>query len=351
EELSDIKERFNDERRSEITVSNLDFFEDEDVIPEEKIVVTLTHKGYIKRWPADTYRTQNRGGRGIQGMGTNEDDFVEHLVSTSTHDTILFFTNKGKVYRARGYEVPEYSRTAKGLPLINLLDIEPDEWVNAVISVHEFDPDSFLFFTTKFGLSKRTTLPQFANIRKGGLIAVGLNDGDELISVRLTDGKKDIAIATKNGYIIRFDETDVRSMGRNAAGVRGIRLRDDDEVVSMEIIEENSQILHVTSKGVGKRTNESQYRRTNRGGKGYFAARLTEDTGHVVAVKPVLGNEDIMLITIAGVLIRIPVDSISVTGRNTQGVRLIRVQGEEEVATVAKVAEEIDVNSEKVDDS
>ncbi|HLR59390.1 MAG TPA: DNA gyrase subunit A [Pseudogracilibacillus sp.] len=351
EELIDIKERFNDERRSEITVSNLDFFEDEDLIPEENIVVTLTHKGYIKRLPADTYRTQNRGGRGIQGMGTNEDDFVEHLVSTSTHDTILFFTNKGKVYRARGYEVPEYSRTAKGLPLINLLDIEPDEWVNAVISVHEFDPDSFLFFTTKFGLSKRTTLPQFANIRKGGLIAVGLNDGDELISVRLTDGKKDIAIATKNGYIIRFDETDVRSMGRNAAGVRGIRLRDDDEVVSMEIIEENSQILHVTSKGVGKRTNESQYRRTNRGGKGYFAARLTEDTGHVVAVKPVLGNEDIMLITIAGVLIRIPVDSISVTGRNTQGVRLIRVQGEEEVATVAKVAEEIDVNSEKVDDS
>lgn len=340
EELIDIKERFNDERRSEITASNLDFFEDEDLIPEENIVVTLTHKGYIKRLPSDTYRTQNRGGRGIQGMGTNENDFVEHLVSTSTHDTILFFTNKGKVYRARGYEVPEFSRTAKGLPLINLLDIEQGEWVNAVISVHEFDPDSFLFFTTKHGLSKRTTLQQFANIRKGGLIAVGLNEGDELISVRLTDGEKDIAIATKNGYIIRFDENVVRSMGRTAAGVRGIRLREDDEVVSMEIIEENSQILHVTSKGVGKRTNESEYRSTNRGGKGYFAARITEDTGHIVAVKPVLGNEDIMLITIAGVLIRIPVESISITGRNTQGVRLIRVQGDEEVATVAKVAEE-----------
>ena len=340
EELIDIKERFNDERRSEITASNLDFFEDEDLIPEENIVVTLTHKGYIKRLPSDTYRTQNRGGRGIQGMGTNENDFVEHLVSTSTHDTILFFTNKGKVYRARGYEVPEFSRTAKGLPLINLLDIEQGEWVNAVISVHEFDPDSFLFFTTKHGLSKRTTLQQFANIRKGGLIAVGLNEGDELISVRLTDGEKDIAIATKNGYIIRFDENVVRSMGRTAAGVRGIRLREDDEVVSMEIIEENSQILHVTSKGVGKRTDESEYRSTNRGGKGYFAARITEDTGHIVAVKPVLGNEDIMLITIAGVLIRIPVESISITGRNTQGVRLIRVQGDEEVATVAKVAEE-----------
>ena len=340
EELIDIKERFNDERRSEITASNLDFFEDEDLIPEENIVVTFTHKGYIKRLPSDTYRTQNRGGRGIQGMGTNENDFVEHLVSTSTHDTILFFTNKGKVYRARGYEVPEFSRTAKGLPLINLLDIEQGEWVNAVISVHEFDPDSFLFFTTKHGLSKRTTLQQFANIRKGGLIAVGLNEGDELISVRLTDGEKDIAIATKNGYIIRFDENVVRSMGRTAAGVRGIRLREDDEVVSMEIIEENSQILHVTSKGVGKRTDESEYRSTNRGGKGYFAARITEDTGHIVAVKPVLGNEDIMLITIAGVLIRIPVESISITGRNTQGVRLIRVQGDEEVATVAKVAEE-----------
>jgi len=339
EELLDIKQRFNDERRSEITASSMDFFEDEDLIPEEKIVVTLTHKGYIKRLPASTYRTQNRGGRGIQGMGTNEDDFVEHLVSTSTHDTILFFTNKGKVYRARGYEIPEFSRTAKGLPLINLLDIEKDEWVNAVISVDEFDEDAYLFFTTKHGLSKRTTLPQFANIRKGGLIAIGLNEDDELISVRLTDGNKDIAIATKNGYIIRFEENAVRSMGRNAAGVRGIRLRENDQVVSMEIVEENSQILHVTSKGVGKRTDESEYRRTNRGGKGYFSSKLTEETGHVIAVKPVLGNEDIMLITIDGVLIRIPVESISVTGRNTQGVRLIRLQGDEEVATVAKVAE------------
>src|SRR5699024_373855 len=339
EELLDIKQRFNDERRSEITASSMDFFEDEDLIPEEKIVVTLTHKGYIKRLPASTYRTQNRGGRGIQGMGTNEDDFVEHLVSTSTHDTILFFTNKGKVYRARVYEITEFSRTAKCLHLINLMDIEKDEWVNAVIRVDEFDEDAYLFFTTKHGLSKRTTLPQFANIRKGGLIAIGLNEDDELISVRLTDGNKDIAIATKNGYIIRFEENAVRSMGCNAAGVRGIRLRENDQVVSMEIVEENSQILHVTSKGVGNRTDESEYRRTNRGGKGYFSSKLTEETGHVIAVKPVLGNEDIMLITIDGVLIRIPVESISVTGRNTQGVRLIRLQGDEEVATVAKVAE------------
>ena len=344
EELIDVKERFNDERRTEITVGGADFFEDEDLIPEENIVVTLTHKGYIKRLPASTYRTQNRGGRGIQGMGTNTDDFVEHLLSTSTHDTLLFFTNKGRVYRAKGYEVPEFNRTAKGLPLINLLELDQDESINAVISVKEFDEDAYLFFTTQTGQSKRTSLADFANIRRGGIIAIGLKDGDELISVQLTDGSKDIVIATKQGYIIRFDEEKVRTMGRTAAGVRGIRLRDDDEVVSMEIVEEGSQILHVTSKGVGKRTFEKEYRQTNRGGKGYFACRLTDDTGHVVSVKPVLGDEDIMVMTIDGVLIRIPVESISITGRNTQGVRLIRVQGEEEVSTVAKVTPELEAD-------
>lgn len=340
EELTEIKERFNDNRRTEIISGGADFFEDEDLIPEEHIVITLTHQGYIKRLPASTYRTQRRGGRGIQGMGTNEDDFVEHLVSTSTHDTILFFTNKGKVYKMKGYEIPEYSRTAKGLPIINLLQIEKGEWVNAVISIHEFDEDYFLFFTTKHGISKRSELSHFANIRKGGLIAVGLRDEDELISVRLTDGKKDIIIATKNGYLIRFEEEQVRTMGRTAAGVRGISLRGDDEVVSMEILDEGAQVLHVTNKGVGKRTPEEQYRRTNRGGKGIFTCKLNEDTGHVVAVKAVTGDEDVMLITIDGVLIRTPVRDISETGRNTQGVRLIRLKEDEEVATVAKIDQE-----------
>ncbi|MUV37955.1 DNA topoisomerase (ATP-hydrolyzing) [Lentibacillus sp. JNUCC-1] len=352
EELTEIKERFDDGRRTEILTGGTDFFEDEDLIPEENIVITLTHQGYIKRLPSSTYRTQKRGGRGIQGMGTNEDDFVEHLVSTSTHDTVLFFTNKGKVYRAKGYEVPEYSRTAKGIPLINLLQIEKEEWVNAVISVKEFSDDLFLFFTTKHGVSKRTTLSQFANIRKSGLIALGLREDDELISVRKTDGTKDILIGTGDGYVIRFNEEEIRSMGRTAAGVRGISLRDDDVVVSMEIIEPNDQILHVTEKGIGKRTPEDQYRKTRRGGKGIFTCRLNEDTGRVAAVKTVTGTEDIMLITIAGVLIRTPVEDISQTGRNTQGVRLIRLQDDEAVATIAIVQEdEEDAENDSVEET
>lgn len=350
EELIEIKEKFNDERRTEIALGGFDFFEDEDLIPEENIIITLTHKGYIKRLASSTYRTQHRGGRGVQGMVTHEDDFVEHLLSTSTHDTILFFTNKGKVYRLKGYEIPEYGRTAKGLPIINILQIDQDEWVNTVIAVKEFNESDFLFFTTKQGISKRVDLSRFTNIRKGGIIAIRLNDDDELISVKLTDGTKDIGIATKDGYFIRFDETAVRAMGRTAAGVRGIRLRDDDEVVSMEMIEEDAYILHVTNKGIGKRTEVAQYRKTNRGGKGYFVCKLTKETGHVVSVKIVNGDEDLMLITVAGVLIRIPVSGISITGRNTQGVRLIRVQGDEEVATVAKIVEEeIDENDDELE--
>jgi len=340
EELIEIKERYNDERRTEIVAGGVDFFEDEDLIPEEQIIITLTHKGYIKRLPATTYRTQNRGGRGIQGMGTHDDDFVEHLIPTSTHSTILFFTNKGKVYRLRGFEIPEFGRTAKGLPLINLLEIEQDEWVNAVISVDEFEDDWYLFFTTRHGLAKRTPLSQFANIRRSGLIAIRLREEDELISVRLTDGHKHIMIGTKRGYLVRFEEDQVRSMGRATYGVRGITLRDDDEVVSMDILEKGMQILHVTNLGIGKRTPEDQYRLIRRGGKGVYTCRLTEDTGHVVSVKPVTGEEDIMLITVDGVLIRIPVADISQTGRNTQGVRLIRLREDEEVAAIAKITEE-----------
>lgn len=347
EELTEIKEKYKEDRRTEIVAGGAGFFEDEDLIPEENIVITLTHQGYIKRLPASTYRTQKRGGRGIQGMGTNEDDFVEHLVSTSTHDTILFFTNKGKVYKAKGYEIPEFSRTAKGIPIINLLQVEKGEWVNAVISVNQFDEEAYLFFTTKHGIAKRTTLEKFRNIRKGGLIAVNLREDDELISVRLTDGKKEIMIATKNGYLIRFEETQIRSMGRTAAGVKGISLRGDDVVVSMEIIEPGSKILHVTNKGFGKQTDEAEYRRINRGGKGVFTSKLDEKTGYVVAVKAVNGDEDLMLITIAGVLIRIQVQDISQTGRNTKGVHLIRLQDGEEVATVTRIEKD---DEEEVED-
>lgn len=350
EELQEIKERFSDERRTEIVAGAAGFFEDEDLIPEENIVITLTHRGYVKRLPASTYRTQRRGGRGVQGMGTNEDDFVEHLVSCSTHDTILFFTNKGKVYKLKGYEIPEFSRTAKGLPIVNLLQVEKEEWINAVIAVEEYDEEKYLIFTTKHGIAKRTSLSQFANIRKGGLIAVYLREDDELISVRLSDGNSDMLIATKNGYLIRFDEQQIRPMGRMASGVKGISLRENDEVVSMDIIEPDSNILHVTSNGYGKQTPEAEYRKINRGGKGVLTCKITEKTGHVVTVKVVQGDEDLMLMTSKGVLIRIPVEEISETGRNAMGVRLIRVQDEEEVATVAKVEEEEVSEDEKETD-
>lgn len=342
EELIEIKERFNDERRTEIVSGGLEMIEDEDLIPRENIVITLTHNGYVKRLPVSTYRAQRRGGRGIQGMGTNEDDFVEHLITTSTHDTILFFTNKGKVYRSKGYEIPEFSRTAKGIPIINLLEIEKGEWVNAIIPVSEFVDDWSLFFTTKEGISKRSPLSSFANIRNNGLIALNLREGDELISVRMTDGSKEMIIGTKNGLLIRFPETDVRSMGRTATGVKGITLSDDDEVVGMEVLEENAEILVVTKNGYGKRTPSEEYRRQGRGGKGIKTCNITDKNGDLVTMKVVTGEEDLMLITTGGVLIRIPVSSISMTGRNTQGVKLISLNKAENeyVATVAKVDKE-----------
>lgn len=343
EELLEIKERFNDTRRTEIVTAGLENIEDEDLIPRENIVVTITHNGYVKRLPVSTYRAQKRGGRGIQGMGTNEDDFVEHLITTSTHDTLLFFTNKGKVYRAKGYEIPEFSRTAKGLPIINLLEVDKGEWVNAIIPVSEFVDDWFLFFTTKEGISKRTPLSSFANIRNNGLIAVNLRENDELISVRLTDGNKEIIIGTKNGMLIRFPESDVRSMGRTATGVKGITLKNEnDEVVGMEVLEEGSEILIVTKNGYGKRTPSEEYRIQGRGGKGIKTCNITEKNGDLVAMKAVTGEEDLMIITTGGVIIRMAVKDISMTGRSTQGVRLIRLNesADEFVSTVAKVEKE-----------
>ncbi|WP_163184152.1 DNA gyrase subunit A [Neobacillus sedimentimangrovi] len=342
EELLEIKERYNDTRRTEIAAGGVENIEDEDLIPRENIVITLTHNGYIKRLPVSTYRAQKRGGRGVQGMGTNEDDFVEHLITTSTHDTILFFTNKGKVYRSKGYDIPEFSRTAKGIPIINLLGIEKGEWVNAIIPVEEFVDNWYLFFTTKDGISKRSPLSSFAHIRNNGLIALNLREGDELISVRLTDGNKDIIIGTKKGMLIRFAETEVRSMGRTATGVKGITLDSDDEVVGMEVLEENNDILIVTKNGYGKRTPASEYRIQGRGGKGIKTCHITEKNGELVSVRTVTGEEDLMLITTSGVLIRIDVAGISQLGRNTQGVKLITLKESENesVATVAKVEKE-----------
>ena len=351
EEMTEIKERFNDERRTEITTGGTEMFEDEDLIPREDSVLTLTHNGYIKRLPANTYRSQKRGGRGVQGMGTNEDDFVEHLLYTSTHDTILFFTSKGKVYRKKGYQIPEYGRTAKGLPLVNLLEIGKDEKVTAVIRVEEFKEDAFFFFTTRDGISKRTPVTNYANIRQNGLIAIGLREEDELISVKLTDGTKEMVIGTRNGALIRFPETDIRSMGRTASGVRGIRLREGDKVVGMEILDPEDNVLVITENGYGKQTKESEYRVQSRGGMGIKTCQITDKNGPLVAVRTVSGTEDIMLITINGVLIRMDVNDISTTGRSTQGVRLIRLSEDEIVATVAKVKKDIDLPETEEDGS
>lgn len=350
EELVELKERYSDERRTEIVSAGLENIEDEDLIPRENIVVTITHNGYVKRLPVSTYRAQKRGGRGIQGMGTNEDDFVEHLITTSTHDTILFFTNKGKVYRAKGYEIPEFSRTAKGIPIINLLEVEKGEWVNAIIPIEEFVDDWFLFFTTKEGISKRSPLSSFAHIRNNGLIALNLREGDELISVRLTDGSKEIIIGTKNGMLIRFPESDVRSMGRTATGVKGISINhEEDEVIGMEVLEENTEILIVTKNGYGKRTPSEEYRIQGRGGKGIKTCNVTDKNGDLVGMKAVTGEEDLMLITTRGVIIRMAVQDISSMGRNTQGVKLIKLNENEFVSTVAKVEKE-EANEENLED-
>ncbi|MGI2328458.1 DNA gyrase subunit A [Planococcus sp. YIM B11945] len=352
EELTEVKERFSDERRTEITTGGTEMFEDEDLIPREASVLTLTHNGYVKRMPANTFRSQNRGGRGVQGMGTNEDDFVEHLLYTSTHDTILFFTNKGKVYRKKGYHIPEYGRTAKGLPLVNLLEVDKEEKVTAVIRVEEFKEDAFFFFTTREGVSKRTPLASYANIRQNGLIAISLREEDELISVKLTDGKKEIVIGTKDGALIRFPETDIREMGRTASGVRGIRLREGDKVVGMEILAPEDNVLVITEKGYGKQTKESEYRVQSRGGMGIKTCQITDKNGPLVAVRTVSGTEDIMLITVNGILIRMDVNDISTTGRSTQGVRLIKLGEDEVVATVAKVKKDIELpdEAEEVDE-
>ena len=336
-ELSEIKERYSDDRRTEITMGGLEMIEDEDLIPRENSVITLTHNGYIKRLAANTYRSQKRGGRGVQGMNTNEDDFVEHLLFASTHDTILFFTSKGKVFRTKGYEIPEFGRTAKGLPIVNLINIEKDEKITAIIHVEEFKEDAYFIFTTKLGVTKRTSVEQFANIRTNGLIALGLRDEDELISVRLTDGSKQVVIGTRQGMLVRFQEEDIRLMGRTAAGVRGIKLRENDYVVGMEIIEEGKEILVVTEKGYGKRTVESEYRLQSRGGIGLKTIHITDKNGEMCGMKVIDGLEDIMLITNKGMLIRMDVNDVSVIGRSTQGVRLIRLSGDEHVATVATI--------------
>lgn len=336
EELKEIREKFGDERRSEITIGE-DSILDEDLIPQEDVIITISHTGYIKRLPVHTYRAQKRGGKGVIGMDTKESDFVEHLFVSNTHHYLMFFTDKGKAYRLKAYEIPDLSRTARGTPIINLIQIEQGEKISAVIPVEDFNSTQNLFFSTKLGIVKKTPLEDYSNIRKVGLIAIGLRDDDKLIGVKLTDGNKEIVMGTKDGMSIRFPEQDVRPMGRSATGVKGIHLSDEDEVIDMDIIDPASSVLIVTSKGYGKRTPVDDYRIQTRGGKGIKTLNITPKNGPVVGLKVVEEEEDLMIITAQGTIIRMSMSGVSLMGRNTQGVRLINIKEDDEVSTVARV--------------
>lgn len=336
-ELLDIQKRFGDDRRTKIAEGEAVSIEDEDLIEQKDVLLTLSHNGYIKRMPADEFKVQNRGGRGIKGMGVQDDDFINHLIFSSTHDFLLFFTNLGKVYSKKAYEIPEFGRNAKGLPIVNLLELDKGEKIQAVINVPEGADDNYLFFVTKMGTVKRTKVSEFQNIRRSGLIALTLRDGDELNNVLTTDGKQNILIGTHLGYAVTFNEKDVRSMGRTAAGVRGINLRDNDYVVGSDILEPDSEVLVISEKGYGKRTAGSEYPVKGRGGKGIKTANITEKNGPLAGVTVVNGDEDIMLITSAGVMIRFDVDDVSQTGRATLGVRLIKVDDGAQVASITAV--------------
>lgn len=340
-ELGEIGARFGDKRRTELLVGEVLSLEDEDLIEEEEIVITLTNNGYIKRVANSEFRAQRRGGRGVQGMGIHNDDFVKNLVSCSTHDTLLFFTNNGKVYRAKGYEIPEYGRTAKGIPVINLLGIDSAEKIQAIIAVEgQAEDGHYLFFTTRLGTVKRTTVTAFSNIRSNGLIAIGLKENDELVNVLLTDGNANIIIGTHAGYSVTFKEEVVRDMGRTASGVRGIRLREDDYVIGAATMDEDKEVLVITENGYGKRTKVSEYPVKGRGGKGIKTANITPKNGPLAGLTTVTGEEDVMLITDKGVIIRFSVGTVSQTGRSTLGVRLMKMEAEAKVVTMAIVAPE-----------
>ena len=348
EELEEIKRKFSDERRTELMVGEVLALEDEDLIEEADVLITLSNKGYIKRLNQDEFTAQRRGGRGIQGTGVKDDDFVRELVSTSTHDRLLFFTNKGRVYRLKGYEIPEYGRTAKGLPIVNLLKLDEGETIQTIINVQaEHDDHSYLFFTTRYGVVKRTSVTEFANIRQNGLKALNLKDEDELINVFLTDGQTDIIIGTKMGYAVRFNENQVRNMGRAATGVRGVNLRTNDYVVGASVISDNQEVLVITEKGYGKRTLASEYATKGRGGKGMKTANITEKNGPLAGLMAVNGDEDLMVITNTGVIIRTNVANISQTGRATLGVKVMRLDKGAQIVTFTSVAAE---NEKEVDE-
>ena len=355
DEMTEIKNKYGDERRTNIDMTAIEYIEDESLIPVEDIIVTLTHKGYIKRLKADTYKTQNRGGVGVKGMATNEEDFVEQLVSMKTHDYILFFSNKGRIYRMKGYEVPEFSRQSKGLPIINLLQLEKDENVSSIISLSaDNEEHKYLVFVTKNGIIKRTELSEFDNIRKSGKIAITLKEDDELIYVGVTTGNDEIAIGSNNGRMVRFNEDEVRVMGRTASGVKGIEL-DDSKVIGAEVLKQNQLILIVTENGYGKKSEIDEYRLTHRGSKGVKALNITDKNGMMVALKCVNpeNESDLMIMTDSGVIIKLPLEQVSTLKRATQGIRLINLKDDQKVSTVAIVDKEDDTeeNSENEEQS
>ena len=346
EEMLEIKKKYGDERRTEIDMTAIDYIDDESLIPVEDLVITLTSKGYIKRVESDTYKAQNRGGVGIKGMTTTEEDYVENILSMTTHDYIMFFTNKGKVYRMKGYEVPLFSRQSKGLPIINLLPLDKDEKVNVMLKATPSDVPAYVVLCTKKGIIKRTKIEEFENIRTNGKIAITLKEDDELISAKITEGNSQILIASSNGRLIRFDEDEVRIMGRTASGVRGIDIG-DGIAVGMEIASDTDDVLVVTENGYGKKTNIEQYRMTHRGSKGVKALNVTEKNGNIVSFKITNGTEDLMIITDSGMIIRLPLEQVSSTGRVAQGVKLINLKDNQKVSTIALVDKESEKEEEK----
>ena len=351
EELDEVKRKFADKRRTELMVGEVLTLEDEDLIEESDVLITLSNKGYIKRLDQDEFTAQKRGGRGVQGTGVKDDDFVRELVSTSTHDHLLFFTNKGRVYRLKGYEIPEYGRTAKGLPVVNLLKLDEGESIQTIINVEsERSDDAYIFFTTRAGIVKRTSVKEFANIRQNGLKALNLKDEDELINVLLTQEDTDIIIGTKLGYAVRFNQSSVRSMSRSATGVKGVNLREGDAVVGARVITDQDEVLIITEKGYGKRTVATEYPTKGRAGKGMKTANITDKNGHLAGLLTVKGDEDLMVITDTGVMIRTNVANISQTGRSTMGVKVMRLDENAKIVTFTTVAaaekEEVGAESE-----
>lgn len=339
EELDEVKRKFGDQRRTELMVGEVLSLEDEDLIEESDVLITLSNKGYIKRLDQAEFTAQKRGGRGVQGTGVKDDDFVRELVSTSTHDHLLFFTNKGRVYRLKGYEIPEYGRTAKGLPVVNLLKLDEGESIQTIINVEsERSDDAYLFFTTRHGIVKRTSVKEFANIRQNGLKALNLKDEDELINVLLTEEDTDIIIGTKFGYAVRFNQSAVRGMSRIATGVKGVNLREGDTVVGASVITDQDEVLIITEKGYGKRTVATEYPTKGRGGKGMQTAKITEKNGSLAGLMTVKGDEDLMIITDTGVMIRTNVANISQTGRSTMGVKVMRLDQDAKIVTFTTVA-------------